>query len=490
MPDLSPGGTFAGYRIERRLGSGGMGVVYEAREPALDRRVALKLVLPEAARDPVFLERFAHESRIAAQVEHPNVIPVYAVGEEEGVPYMAMRLIGGLDLGRKIATLRRLEPGDAAGLIAQVADGLDAIHAAGLIHRDVKPANILLAGEEGREHAYITDFGLAKHVASGSELTRGGMVMGTLDYVSPEQIEERPLDARADVYALGCVLYKALTGEVPFARADGAAKMWAHVHDEPPRASDTAGVPAVFDPVISRAMAKRAEERYPSAGDFGRALEAAASGKPVTEPERRVAQGGALTPSLMLENEEGSTADLARRYSDVEPTPKLGSPARTRRRWRPPVPLLAALVGALAGFAFFLLHRDGGTELSPGARHLIAQADEICAESRGVYIRASAHPPRDTGQAARQADHLGRISNQALAQMRRLNPPPELAQEWRGYLALRAIQVRRLELAARAARRSNVNAYEAQFRKIAAGAPRRTEAAQAIGLHQCSRGGG
>jgi len=277
-----------------------MGVVYEASEPALDRRVALKLVLPEAARDQVFLDRFADESRIAAQVEHPNVIPVYAVGEEDGIPFIAMRLIRGLDLGRKIASLRRLEPADAAHVIAQVADGLDAIHAAGLIHRDVKPANILLAGEEGREHAYITDFGLAKHVASGSELTRGGLVMGTLDYVSPEQIEQHPVDARADVYALGCVLYKALTGEVPFAREDGAAKMWAHVHDEPLPASETAGVPKAFDAVIARALAKRPEDRYPSAGDFGRAVQAAASGRPVTEPERRVAQGAALTPSLML----------------------------------------------------------------------------------------------------------------------------------------------------------------------------------------------
>jgi hypothetical protein len=462
-----------------------MGVVYEASEPALDRRVALKLILPEAARDQAFLDRFAEESRIAAQVEHPNVIPVYAVGEEDGVPFMAMRLIRGLDLGQKIATLRRLEPADAAHVIAQAADGLDAIHAAGLIHRDVKPANILLDGEEGREHAYITDFGLAKHVASGSELTRGGLVMGTLDYVSPEQIEQHPVDARADVYALGCVLYKALTGEVPFARDDGAAKMWAHVHDDPSPASETAGVPKTFDDVIARAMAKRPEDRYPSAGDFGRAVQAAASGRRVREPERRVAQGAALTPSLMLENEEGSTADLARRYSEVEPTPRMGS--TPRRGWRPPVPLIAAIIGAAAGFGFFLLERDGGSGQSPAARHLIAQADEICAESRGIYNRASAHPPQDTEQAARQARRLAEISSQALDQMRRLNPPPELADKWHGYLALRQIQVRRLQLASQAARRNNVNAYEAQFRKIAAGAPRRNEAARAIGLHQCSR---
>jgi hypothetical protein len=488
MADLSPGSTFGGYRIERLLGSGGMGVVYEAGEPALDRRVALKLILPDSARNEDFLERFRHESRIAARVEHPNVIPVYAVGEEGGVPYIAMRYVPGLDLGRKIKALRRLEPGDAAGLVSQVAAGLDAIHAAGLIHRDVKPANVLLAGDEGREHAYITDFGLAKNVASSSELTRGGLVMGTLDYVAPEQIEQRAVDARADVYALGCVLYKALTGEVPFPREDGAAKMWAHVNEEPVPASETAGVPRAFDPVIARAMAKRPEHRYPSAGDFGRAVQAAATGRPVTEPERRVAQGAALTPSLMLENEEGSTADLARRYSDAEPTPRLGTEGTARRRWRPPVALVGALVGAAVGVAIFVIQRDSSAQPSAATRHLIAQADEICSESRGVYNRASAHAPQTTREAADQADRLAGISGQALAQMRRLRAPPDVAADWTAYLDLREVQVRRLQRAAAAARRDNVNAYQEQFRKIERGAVHRTEAAQAVGLTQCSRG--
>ena len=235
-------------------------------------------------------------------------------------------------------------------------------------------------------------------------------------------------------------------------------------------------------------MSKGPEDRYPSAGDFGRAVQAAATGRPVTEPERRVAQGAALTPSLMLENEEGSTADLARRYSDAEPTPRLGTEGRARRRWRPPVALVGALIGASAGVAVFLIQRDSSAQPSPATRHLIAQADEICSESRGVYNRASAHAPQDTRQAANQAERLAKITGQALAQMRRLNAPPEVAAEWSGYLDLRAVQVRRLQRAAAAARRDNVNVYQEQFRKIARGAVHRTAAAQAVGLTQCSRG--
>ncbi|HEV7769272.1 MAG TPA: serine/threonine-protein kinase, partial [Solirubrobacterales bacterium] len=216
--ELADGDQFAGYRIERRLGRGGMGVLYLALEPGLERRVALKLIAPEAAADDVFTRRFAEESRIAASIEHPNVVPIYAAGEEKGVPFIAMRYVSGSDLGRRLAREGRLKPADAVTLIAQVADGLDAIHAAGLVHRDVKPANVLLGGGEGREHAYITDFGVARNVATNSGLTQTGRFVGTLDYVAPEQISGGVVDARADVYALGCVLFAALTGAPPFLR--------------------------------------------------------------------------------------------------------------------------------------------------------------------------------------------------------------------------------------------------------------------------------
>src|SRR5215470_12878091 len=164
--ELSDGDEFAGYRVERRLGRGGMGILYLALEPGLDRRVALKLIAPEAAADEVFTRRFAEESRIAAAIEHPNVVPIYAAGEHEGIPYIAMRFVSGSDLGRRISRDGKLDPELAVSLIAQIGNGLDAIHAAGLVHRDVKPANVLLSGSDGTEHAYITDFGVARNVAT------------------------------------------------------------------------------------------------------------------------------------------------------------------------------------------------------------------------------------------------------------------------------------------------------------------------------------
>src|ERR1044072_4822367 len=216
--DLSAGDEFAGYRIEQSLGRGGMGVLYLAVEPGLERRVALKLIAPEAASDQVFARRFSEESKIAASLEHPNVVPIYAAGAEDGIPFIAMRYVSGSDLGRRLSREGRLGPAAAAALIAQVGNGLDAIHAAGLVHRDVKPANVLLSATGGEDHAYITDFGVARNVATESGLTQTGRFVGTLDYVAPEQISGEPIDARVDVYALCCLLFKLLTGEVPFPR--------------------------------------------------------------------------------------------------------------------------------------------------------------------------------------------------------------------------------------------------------------------------------
>ena len=215
-----------------------MGVLYLALEPGLERRVALKLIAPEAAADEVFARRFAEESRIAASIEHPNVVPIYAAGEENGVPFIAMRYVSGSDLGKRLSREGRLEPAEAVALIAQVGNGLDAIHAAGLVHRDVKPANVLLSGVRmGEDHAYITDFGVARNVATESGLTQTGRFVGTLDYVAPEQISGGAVDARADVYALGCLLFKLLTGEVPFPRDGEAARLYAHLNDPPPAPS-------------------------------------------------------------------------------------------------------------------------------------------------------------------------------------------------------------------------------------------------------------
>ena len=260
-------------------------ILYLAIEPGLERRVALKLIAPEAAADEVFRKRFAEESRIAASIEHPNVVPIYAAGEEGGVPYIAMRYVAGSDLARRVAREGRLEPAEAAALIAQVGNGLDAIHAAGLVHRDVKPANVLLSGDEGAEHAYITDFGVARNVATDSGLTQTGRFVGTLDYVAPEQISGGEVDARADVYALGCLLFKLLTGEVPFPKDGEAARLYAHLNDPPPAPSlHATRVPMALDDVAIRAMSKPPGDRYPSAGDLGRAAIAALRGRAAGHP--------------------------------------------------------------------------------------------------------------------------------------------------------------------------------------------------------------
>src|SRR6476469_154399 len=294
--ELSDGDEFAGYQSERRLGRGGMGILYLAVEPGLERRVALKLIAPEAAVEEVFTRRFSEESRIAASIEHPNVVPIYAAGEEAGVPYIAMRYVAGADLARRLVREVCLPPPSAVELIGQIGNGLDAIHAAGLVHRDVKPANVLLSGGEGAEHAYITDFGVARNVATESGLTQTGRFVGTLDYVAPEQISGGAVDARVDVYALGCLLFKLLTGEVPFPREGDAARLYAHLNDPPPAPSLYAPeVSMALDDVVVRAMSKSPGDRFPSAGDLGRAAQAALAGTAVSLPERTVATGAAAT---------------------------------------------------------------------------------------------------------------------------------------------------------------------------------------------------
>ena len=283
---LAPGARFGAYRIERTLGRGGMGIVYLATELALDRQVALKVIRADLASDEGFRARFRSESRTAASVEHPRVVTVFRAGELDGLAYVAMRYVPGRDLERLVSADGPLPPERAADLIAQVGEGLDAVHAAGLVHRDVKPANVIVDEDE---RAYLTDFGLAKAVAASTGLTDTGQVIGTVDYMAPEQIEGRRVDARTDVYALGGVLLWAVTGRVPYPEREGSAKMWAHVHEPPP----AAGRAAALDPVIGRAMAKEPADRFPSAGDLGRAAVAATHGEAVTEPEHVVASGEA-----------------------------------------------------------------------------------------------------------------------------------------------------------------------------------------------------
>jgi hypothetical protein len=484
-PELSDGDEFAGYRIERRLGRGGMGILYLALEPGLQRRVALKLIAPEAARDDVFARRFAEESRIAASIEHPNVVPIYAAGEEGGVPWIAMRYVAGSDLGRRISREGRLDPAEAAALIAQVGNGLDAIHAAGLVHRDVKPANVLLGGEPSSEHVYITDFGVARNVATESGLTQTGRFVGTLDYVAPEQISGEPVDARADVYALGCLLFKLLTGEVPFPREGEAARLFAHLNDPPPAPSLYAtAVPMALDDVVARAMSKSPGDRYLSAGDLGRAAEAALRGTGVAVPERTVATGAAATrereappgerPTVTVENlvEEGYARPL-------EPT---GEPRRKRRLLLGGGLALIATAAAAAVLALGGGGSDGGTtgetstpaptgevrdekpkpepRLSTSA--LIAQADAICTEARASYEASKDQFPAgetEAGMSTEFAEQLVENSRRQVAEMRQLEPPKKKQDEFSEYLQLREDVARMDQRALAAAKEGNATAY-------------------------------
>jgi YVTN family beta-propeller protein len=282
IPPNVEGSVVAGYRIENVAGRGSMGVVYRATQLVLQRPVALKLIATEVAHDASFRERFKRESQLAASIDHPNVIPIYEAGEVDGALFLAMRYVEGTDLGALVAAEGTLAPARAVRIVAQVAAGLSAAHALGLVHRDVKPANILIAAGED-EHVYLADFGLTKHASSAPGLTKAGMFVGTLDYSAPEVIRGEGTDPRADVYALGCVLFHCLTGRPPFVRDSEVGTMYAHLHDEAPAPSTIAGAPAVLDAVVAKALAKDVGERYASAAELGRAARAAI-GEAVTPP--------------------------------------------------------------------------------------------------------------------------------------------------------------------------------------------------------------
>jgi serine/threonine-protein kinase len=255
----------AGYRIEEVAGRGGMGVVYRAQHVHLGRTVALKLLNPELAASDEFRERFIREARAAAELEHPNIVPVYDAGNVEGRLYLAMKFIEGTDLARLLEQEGRLGPDRAMPLLEQLADALDAAHRNGLIHRDVKPANALLDGDR----LYLTDFGLTRRVDSTRPLTATGRAVGTAAYLAPEQIRGEPLDRRVDVYALGCVTYQTLSGAPPYLRDTDMLIMWAHVGAEPPSlSSECPDLPATVDRVIKKALAKAREDRYDTCGEL------------------------------------------------------------------------------------------------------------------------------------------------------------------------------------------------------------------------------
>jgi YVTN family beta-propeller protein len=271
--EVQIGAEFLGYRIEELIGHGGMGVVYRAYDLRLKRTVALKLVTPELALDERFRERFARETELTMSLEHPHVVPIHDAGDVAGRLYLAMRLVAGTDLRKLLRAQGALEQSRALAICRQVANALDAAHAKGLVHRDVKPSNILL--DEG-EHVYLADFGLTRRLEEKGAQGREGRSVGTPAYLAPEQIEGGTIDSRADVYSLGCVLYECLTGTAPFVDGSRLAVAWAHLEEEPPRASEVdSELPAAIDDVLRRAMAKSPDERYRTCGTLIQAAEAA-----------------------------------------------------------------------------------------------------------------------------------------------------------------------------------------------------------------------
>lgn len=281
---LRPGEAFAGYVIQRELGSGGMGAVYLARHPRLPRYDAIKLLRPELCNDPAFVGRFEREADTVAQLDHPNIVSVYDRGSSDGQLWISMRFIDGTNAERALAEYAGGMPPDrAVRIISRVASALDYAHRHQLLHRDVKPANILLAAgadDDESERVFLSDFGVAKAIGAAADrlasLTSTGSVVATLDYASPEQIRGLALDHRSDIYALGCVLYKLLTGVVPFPGDSIASRVYDHLNRSVRPPSELVdGLPAGFDEVVATAMAKDPEDRYPNCRALARAAAAA-----------------------------------------------------------------------------------------------------------------------------------------------------------------------------------------------------------------------
>ena len=342
-----PAGTEIGnYRIEAYLDRGGMASVYEATDLRLNRNVALKILAQELTEGTDFRERFMRESRFAASIDHPNIVPIYDAGEADGLLYIAMRYVRGSNLAELLRKNGPLEPRRALAILAPVADALDTAHNAGLVHRDVKPANILLTaatGRDGHEHVYLTDFGLTKRTSALTKLTATGHFIGTMAYISPEQIRGEPLDARTDLYAFGCVAYECLTGVPPFVRDDQAALLWAHLNESPAAVSDHRPDLQRADPVIARVLAKNPNNRYQTCDQFTQALTDAlltgrhspssvvttASPRPdlVDPPESSSvtpASGSGVSPTDT--GQRGDTAPVIGRFAPAGPGPTDDAP--------------------------------------------------------------------------------------------------------------------------------------------------------------------
>jgi YVTN family beta-propeller protein len=353
------GSVAAGYRIDALIGRGGMGVVYRAEHIHLERTVAFKLLAPEIADQEGFRERFMRESRLAASLQHANIVTVYDAGEVDGLLFISMQYVPGENLAGLLAREGPLEPRRALDIFGEVGSALDAAHRSGLVHRDVKPGNVLI----GADRAYLTDFGLTRRTDSQSAVTATGQMLGTIDYCAPEQIQAREVDGRTDVYALGCMLYECLSGERPFRRDTEIATLYAHLESAPPRLSQQRpDLPPALDDVIEGALAKSKEDRWSTCGELVGAARAAlgaqkaplASEAP-TKPASTPAAGDIAAPANRPAPKPATTAG---------PAAALPEPAPARRRL--PVALLAFAGLALVGIIVALIALGGGEESEPG----------------------------------------------------------------------------------------------------------------------------
>jgi serine/threonine protein kinase len=380
LAGLRAGSLLAGYQLEARVGAGGMAVVFRARDERLGRLVALKVLAPGLADDPVFRRRFIAESRAAAAVDDPYIIPIYEAGEADGALFIAMRFVGGGDLRRVLDREGPLPPGRTVQFISPVASALDAAHAAGLVHRDVKPANILVDTHGNRpDHVYLSDFGVSKGATSSVSLTGAGHFLGTPAYAAPEQIQGLAVDGRADQYALACVAFHLLAGVPPFARDQEMAALFAHLSEPPPSlGSRRPDLPAAVDAVLARGMAKVPEKRFGSCAEFADALRGALGLAPVSvvpvvgrPPSPAAAAGSIVMPPRPGVSTTAATIDSvpggALASARAGPGHARSRPPSPRPRWRRrllPLAAAAVVIAVAATILAAIAHPSPGSGAS------------------------------------------------------------------------------------------------------------------------------
>jgi serine/threonine-protein kinase len=398
---LAPGSRVAGYLLESQIGAGGMAVVFRARDERLSRMVALKVLAPGLAADDAFRQRFIRESRAAAAVDDPHIIPVYEAGESGGVLFIAMRLVVGGDLRSVMLREGPLPADRAAALLSPVASALDAAHSAGLVHRDVKPANVLVDARPGRpEHVYLSDFGLSKRAAAAAGLTGSGQFMGTAEYAAPEQINGRPVDGQADQYALACVAFEALTGAAPYARPEPMAVLWAHLSEPPPSlAMRRPDLPRRVDRIMARALAKEPHQRYESCLEFIDELRAALGLAPYVAatssgPRAQMEVAGQdVTPqtTAAVAADTPVGADITGRPTDPRrgrhSSGESAQPDRSRRR-RIGLAALAVVVLAAVGAVAAATHGSFGHHPSAASQGA-AQPGGAGSQAAGIAVTVS-----------------------------------------------------------------------------------------------------